>query len=203
VTVDLVVFAWMDRTLRTLLIKRKHDPFAGKWAIPGGFIEMDEPVEAAARRELREETGLHITGMVEPIGFFARPGRDPRDRTITLAHAAVLPPGKHEIKGGDDAAAAEWVDLTSVTGLAFDHDEILGVAREWLRPSVVNGSLAREMLPPTFSRVEVRALLRQVGCSPRQARSWLEQRLRKGVLIAPDTSSGQLRFVEPATSEPA
>ena len=90
---------FFDEALRVLLIRRGHDPFAGKWAIPGGFLEMDEPVEAGARRELKEETGLEIPGPIEPIGFFGEPGRDPRGRTITLAHAAVAPPGGHTDQG--------------------------------------------------------------------------------------------------------
>ncbi len=96
VTVDLIVFSLVEQSLQVLLVRRGREPFAGKWAIPGGFLEMDEPAEAGARRELREETGLEIAGPVEPIGFFARPDRDPRGRTITLAYAAVVRPGEHE-----------------------------------------------------------------------------------------------------------
>jgi 8-oxo-dGTP diphosphatase len=191
-----VVFAWIDRMLRTLLIKRRHDPFAGKWAIPGGFMEMDEPVEQAARRELREETGLDVSGTIDAIGFFGNPGRDPRDRTITLAHAAVVAAGHHRIKGGDDATAAEWVELASARELAFDHDEILGVAREWLRRGVLEGSLARQMLPSTFSREEAQAFLDQIGCSRQRARAWIEQRLKKGRIAVIDTTGSRLRFTE-------
>ena len=81
VTVNLAVFSLVEQSLRVLLIRRGREPFAGKWAIPGGFLEIDEPAEAR-RRELRKETGLEIAGPVEPIGFFAKPGRDPRGRTV-------------------------------------------------------------------------------------------------------------------------
>src|SRR5262245_50385266 len=84
VTVDLVLFAWDASDLRVLLIRRKHDPFAGHWAFPGGFLDIDESVEHAVRRELWEETGLDFTGGVTEIGVYADPGRDPRGRTISV-----------------------------------------------------------------------------------------------------------------------
>src|SRR4051794_19316530 len=90
VTVDLVVFSLSGDELRVLLIRRKADPFAGRWALPGGFLEMDEPIADGARRELREETGLEAAGPLALIGVFGDPGRDPRGRTISLAHATVV-----------------------------------------------------------------------------------------------------------------
>ena len=99
VTVDLVVFALVDGELRVLLIRRKHDPFAGRWAIPGGFLEIDEPIEAAARRELREETGLDVDAPITPIGVFgarARPAR-PDDQPGPCDGGARAPgPGPRE-----------------------------------------------------------------------------------------------------------
>src|SRR5437763_14741310 len=89
-TVDMVVFALDGDALRVLMIRRKRDPFAGTWALPGGFVDIDEPIEHAARRELEEETGLGRISLVAPIGVFGAPGRDPRGRTISVAHAAVV-----------------------------------------------------------------------------------------------------------------
>lgn len=134
VTVDLVVFAAGRGGTRVLLIRRKGKPYAGRWAIPGGFVNMGEPFEAAARRELKEETGLDHAGPVAFIGVFGRPGRDPRGRTISVAHATVLRPPLPPIEGGDDAAEADWValDEAMATRLAFDHNEILAAARAWL-----------------------------------------------------------------------
>ncbi|WP_165228860.1 NUDIX domain-containing protein [Aquisphaera insulae] len=136
VTVDLVVFTRIDGAEHVLLIRRRRDPFAGSWAIPGGYLEMDEAPEAGARRELREETGLIIPGPVEPIGFFGEPDRDPRGRTITLAFAAILAGTDHRIEGGDDAAEAAWQPLDGHFALAFDHAKILGAARDWLARQV-------------------------------------------------------------------
>lgn len=132
VTVDLVVFAVERGSTRVLLIRRKGKPFAGRWAIPGGFLNMGEEFDVAARRELKEETGLDAAGPIAFIGVFGRPRRDPRGRTISVAHATVLRPPLPSIAGGDDAAEAAWVDLDAAVGLAFDHDAILAAARAWL-----------------------------------------------------------------------
>jgi 8-oxo-dGTP diphosphatase len=133
VTVDLVVLAASGDHPQVLLIRRKHEPFAGKWAIPGGFLEIDEPLEIGARRELREETGLEIPGPIEQIGVFASPGRDPRGRTISIAYAGIASPDREAVKGGDDADLAEWHDALHPPELAFDHAEILAAALDWQR----------------------------------------------------------------------
>jgi 8-oxo-dGTP diphosphatase len=133
VTVDLVVFTTIDARPRVLLIRRKHDPFAGKWAVPGGFLEIEEPFEEGARRELKEETGLELSGPIEQIGVFGKPGRDPRGRTISIAYAGLADPDKTTIQGGDDAESAEWHDPFHPPELAFDHAEILAAGLDWYR----------------------------------------------------------------------
>jgi len=174
VTTDLVVFAWVDHALQTLLIRRKSPPFEGAWAIPGGFLDMEEEAEAGARRELEEETGLVVPGAVEPLGFFATPGRDPRGRTITLAHVAMLPAGEHPIRGGDDAAEAVWRPLADARPLAFDHDAILAKARGWLRRKVAERSPeAVALLPRPLDAADVRRLLRALDLPARRAASWI------------------------------
>ena len=182
VTVDLAVFSLVEQSLRVLLIRRGREPFAGKWAIPGGFLEMDEPAEAGARRELREETGLEIDGPVEPIGFFAKPGRDPRGRTITLAHAAVVRPGEHKTQGGDDATAAAWIKTGDSIDLAFDHAEILNQALAWLRRGVIDRTLtlALQLLPRSFRVEDVHALFQELGLTRRQAAIWLRRMVQSG-----------------------
>jgi 8-oxo-dGTP diphosphatase len=106
-----------------LLVQRKNDPFRGRWAVPGGFVDLEERLEAAARRELEEETG--INGI--PLRFFGaygEPGRDPRGRTITFIYWTRLPE-KPEAKAADDAADCRWFDLDHLPELAFDHNQIL------------------------------------------------------------------------------
>jgi 8-oxo-dGTP diphosphatase len=128
VTVDLVVLT-RESEPRVLLIRRKHEPFASRWALPGGFLEMEETLEAAARRELREETGLEVDA-IEQLHTFGDPGRDPRGRTISVVYYAFLPRPADSLQAGDDAAEAGWHALDRLPELAFDHDRILAMARQ-------------------------------------------------------------------------
>jgi 8-oxo-dGTP diphosphatase len=131
VTVDIVLVS-REKDPRVLLIRRKHEPFAGKWAIPGGFVDIDEPLEAAARRELAEETGLHIPKL-EQLHTFGDPGRDPRGRIISVVYLARVNPTKLKPKAADDAAEAGWHRLLRPPTLAFDHAQILACARRRLK----------------------------------------------------------------------
>ncbi len=126
-TVDCVAF---DAKGRVLLIRRKHSPFAGCYALPGGFVDLGETVEDACRRELLEETGL-AAGKVTLIGVYSEPGRDPRGPTVSLAYLAEV---EGQPMAGDDAAAAEWVADWEGQELAFDHRRILQAAsKRWRR----------------------------------------------------------------------
>ena len=122
------------RTREILLVRRANEPFKGSWAIPGGFVEMDEDVPDAASRELREETGLEISpeDLVE-VGVFGRPGRDPRGRTISVVYANVVSPDHSEATAGDDAADAKWFDSRALPELAFDHADVIPAALARLR----------------------------------------------------------------------
>jgi 8-oxo-dGTP diphosphatase len=132
VTVDVVILSAEDRP-RVLLIRRKHDPFVGQWAIPGGFVDMDEALEDAARRELLEETGVRAASL-EQLGTFGEPDRDPRGRTISVVYIARVDANKVKPQANDDAAEVGWHRLSRPPAdLAFDHDEILACARRWLR----------------------------------------------------------------------
>lgn len=144
VTVDIVLFTLHHGRLMTLLIRRKHDPYAGRWAFPGGFVDMDEDLVDAARRELAEETGIADVAL-EQLHAFGAPGRDPRTRVITVVYTAFLDPEQAQAlhpRGGDDAAEARWWDVCKPPPLAFDHDQILNYALERLRAQLAAGKLA-------------------------------------------------------------
>jgi 8-oxo-dGTP diphosphatase len=129
VTADCVVLKTDETTggLSVLLIQRAKEPFAGRWALPGGFVNKDEPLSSAARRELREETGLRVTKLKQ-IGAFGDPGRDPRGWTVSVVYVAELPTGKHRIKAADDAKTVNWFPVSALPRLAFDHAKILKLA---------------------------------------------------------------------------
>jgi len=123
VTVDAVVFAGADRKSKVALIRRKHDPFAGSWALPGGFVDMEESLMGAAIRELHEETGLSGISLKQ-LHAFGAPGRDPRGRSISVAYWGRIP-SPMPLHAADDAAEADWFPVSSLPSLAFDHDEII------------------------------------------------------------------------------
>jgi 8-oxo-dGTP diphosphatase len=130
VTVDLVVVS-RDADPQVLLIRRKDEPFAGKWAIPGGFVNIDEALETAARRELREETCIEVAD-VEQLHTFGDPDRDPRGRIISVVYLTQVEADQVQPRAADDAAEVAWHSLRKPPPLAFDHEQILARARQHL-----------------------------------------------------------------------
>ena len=132
VTVDTILFSQLDGTLHVLLVRRGRWPFEGYWAIPGGFVEIDESLEDAARRELHEETGL-VGVDLQQLHAFGDPDRDPRTRVITISYYAyVTEEQARGIQAGDDAAEVRWWPLSDLPLLAFDHAHILEFAVQQL-----------------------------------------------------------------------
>jgi 8-oxo-dGTP diphosphatase len=152
---------------------------------------MDESVEAGARRELKEETGFEASGPVAFIGAYGEPGRDPRGRTISLAHASVIRGIAPDVAGGDDAAEAAWRLAKQGRNLAFDHDAILAKALEWVAQGVRKENLGLHLLPEEFDEAEVKAMFRALFHSTGGASPWL-RRMEKAGLIEPRTGSGKL-----------
>ena len=125
-TVDAVVFRKNARKMEVLLIQRKNPPFQGGWALPGGFVDMDETLETAVHRELFEETGLKNI-VLKQMHAFSTLGRDPRGHNISVVFWGILE-NDQTAKAGDDAQHAEWFDLKNLPTLAFDHDEVIKFA---------------------------------------------------------------------------
>lgn len=155
VTTDCVIFGFDGTKLRVLLIERGIEPYKGRWALPGGFLQMDESAEEGALRELKEETGLD-GGYIRQFHTFTAPNRDPRERVITIAYYALV--RMQAVKGGDDAAAAHWFPLDDVPQLAFDHDRILRKAEQTLRQQIHFEPIGFELLPEKFTMLELQNL---------------------------------------------
>ena len=150
VTVDCVVFGLDDEDLKVLLIQRDLPPYDGRWALPGGFVEADESLEEAARRELQEETGIDIV-YLEQLYTYGAVDRDPRDRIITVAYYALVKLHDHRVQAATDARDAAWFSIEDLPRLAFDHDQILQQAHERLRGKVRYQPIGFELLPAKFT----------------------------------------------------
>jgi 8-oxo-dGTP diphosphatase len=131
-TVDCVVFGLDGEDLHVLLIRRAGEPFAGMWALPGGFVDMDETLEQAALRELREETGLERVS-IEQLHTFGAIDRDPRGRTVSVVYFALVKKADYKPKADTDASAAAWHPVSKLPPLAFDHDDIIATALRRIR----------------------------------------------------------------------
>jgi 8-oxo-dGTP diphosphatase len=167
VTVDVAAFSIIDAELRVLLVRRGEHPFKGTWALPGGFLrvgdahkDQGEDLDAAAARELHEETALGIGDVyLEQLGAFGRAGRDPRMRVITVAYYALIRPDLVPLaKAGGDAAATDWIAVASLrpARLAFDHYEITQRAVARIAERVDSSSIAASLVPKTFTIPELR-----------------------------------------------
>jgi 8-oxo-dGTP diphosphatase len=154
VTVDLSIFTLRRNQLQVLLVKRRHWPFEGMWAMPGGFVRMDESLEEAARRELEEETGVRDV-YLEQLYTFGDPGRDPRTRVITVAYFALISSDHLKLRAAADAADADWFSATDPPPLAFDHAHILSYAVTRLRYKLEYSAVGFQLLPAEFTLTEL------------------------------------------------
>ena len=155
VTTDCVIFGYANSKLQVLLIERGIEPYKGEWALPGGFLRLDESAIQGALRELCEETGLK-GAFIRQFHTFSDPNRDPRERVISIAYYALV--RICEVKGGDDAASAQWFPINEVPHLAFDHNRILRMALAELRKEIYFNSVGFELLPEKFTMSELQKL---------------------------------------------
>ncbi len=162
VTVDVVIFSLIERELNVLLVKRKHWPYEEHWAIPGGFINMDESLEEAARRELDEETGVRDI-YLEQLFTFGTPGRDPRTRVISVAYVAIIRADRQILRNSEETTEVRWFPIKTLPAkLAFDHEAILATALTRVRSKLEYTTLAFELLPEVFSILELKHIYEQI-----------------------------------------
>ena len=188
VTVDVVVFTVSGGRLAVVLVRRNEWPHAGKWAIPGGFVNIDESLKRAAWRELKEETGLNA-GYLEQLGAFGRPDRDPRERVITVVYIALVVAEKLRLEAGSDAADARLFFVDDLPELAFDHARIMGHAVERLQDRLDMEAVARRLMPASFTLTELQRACEAILSEPIDKRNF-RKKLKALDLLEP---TGQLR----------
>lgn len=170
------------RDLTVLLIQRDLDPYAGAWALPGGFVRIDEDLEVAARRELEEETGLRDL-YLEQLAAFGAPDRDPRERVITVAYLAIVNLFDHPVAAATDARSARWFALDELPRLAFDHEQILEAALGRLRAMVREEPIVFEFLPAEFTLRQVQSLYEAILGEPLDKRNFRKKLQATGLIV--------------------
>ncbi len=195
VAVDMVIIAMGEGGLELLLIKRGEPPHRGRWALPGGFVrvrddgDQGEDLDAAAARELREETGLALRDVyLQQLRAFGRPGRDPRGRVISIAYFALVPGDRLVVRSGSDAADARWVGLERVGRLAFDHNEIVAFAVAELERRVqYDPRVAASLVPAAFTKGELRRVVEVLSGAAQDASNFnkrFARMLEDGLVVA-------------------
>jgi 8-oxo-dGTP diphosphatase len=180
-TVDCVVFGLDDEDLKVLLIQRDIPPFEGRWALPGGFVRVEESLEDAAKRELAEETGIRNV-FLEQLYTFGDVNRDPRERVVTVAYYALVNLQGHAIQATTDARSAAWFALDDTPALAFDHNRILQTGYERLKGKVRYQPIGFELLPPKFTLRQLQHLYEKVLDRELDKRNFRKKILGMGLL---------------------
>jgi len=181
-TVDCVVFGFDEGELKVLLIQRALEPFKGRWALPGGFVRVEETLDEAARRELEEEAGLKNV-FLEQLFTFGEVRRDPRERVVSVAHYALVKLSDHRAKAATDAANAEWFPVSKVPRLAFDHTDILAAALARLKGKVRYQPIGFELLPLKFTLSDLQHLYEAVLGADLDKRNFRKKVLGLGLLV--------------------
>ena len=167
--------------MKVLLIERDLGPFAGEWALPGGFVQVDETLEEAARRELGEETGITDV-FLEQLYTFGAVERDPRERVVTVAYYALINLEGHTIRANSDARRAGWFSVREAPRLAFDHDEILAMALERLKGKIRYQPIGFELLPKKFTLSQLQSLYEMILGKSLDMRNFRKKILNMNIL---------------------
>jgi 8-oxo-dGTP diphosphatase len=181
-TVDCIIFGLDESSkLKVLLIQRANDPFINHWALPGGFVDMDEDLEAAALRELKEETGV-TNVFIEQLFTFGAPDRDPRGRVVSVTYYALVNLKQHQIIADSDAKDVKWFDINQLPALAFDHNKIMSSAITRLRGKVRYQPIGFELLPEAFTLTELQNLYETILDKPLNKRNFRTKIVKMGIL---------------------
>ncbi len=178
VATDIVLFTIREGALSVLLIERGEHPFKGSWALPGGFLRMDESPEQCALRELEEETGVEVS-YLEQLYSFGAVRRDPRYRVLSIAHFALTPWQDHSLKAATDAADARWFDCHNLPKLAFDHSDIVGLAMQRLAAKLNYSTIALPLLPKEFTLGALQQVYEIISGKPIDKRNFRKQILAR------------------------
>ena len=180
-TADCVVFGFDGKQLQVLLIERGLEPYKGSWALPGGFMKIDETVKQCALRELKEETGVEDI-YLEQFHVFSAVGRDPRERVVTVAFLALVRKSDFRLIAGDDAAGASWFELGKLPPLAFDHHDIIDMARKRLPELMRTKPIGFKLLDEKFSMNELQRLYEAVNGTTYDRRNFARKMSSTGLL---------------------
>ena len=183
-TVDCVIFGCVETeaALKVLLIRRKLPPYKGVWALPGGFVHIEESIDDAARRELHEETGVKDI-FLEQLYTFGALQRDPRERVVSVAYYALVNLQQHALQAATDASEAQWFELADTPRLGFDHKEILNCAIARLRSKIRYEPIGFELLPKTFTLSQLQRLYEQILERQLDKRNFRKKLLKMDLLI--------------------
>lgn len=175
VTTDIVIFTIRDQCLNLLLVKRKGLPEDGKWALPGGYINLDQDLETCALRELKQETGIKVS-YLEQLYTFGEPKRDPRQRVISVAYYALIAADKLNLKVTKNGEQVAWFPLDQCPVLAFDHDEITSIARQRLAAKLDYSTIGFQFMPEEFTLSELQSVYEIISnavLDKRNFRKWI------------------------------
>lgn len=194
VTVDILAFAVHEGGLEILLVKRKYDPFKSSWALPGGFItDKDETLDAAAQRELVEETNVSNV-YLEQLYSFGDQGRDPRGRVVTVSYLALLREEELEIKASSDASGVAWWPVKELPALAFDHAEIIAYGLKRLKYKIEYTPAAFSLLPTKFTLRDLQIVYEAILGHEIDNRNFRKKFLGAGILRQLDETSQETSF---------
>lgn len=200
-TADCVIFGFDGESLKVLLVERGIEPFKGLWALPGGFVNIDETVEHAAARELREETGLTNVFM-QQFRVFSKVDRDPRERVVTVAFIALVRPSAFVPIAGDDAANALWFDERHLPPMAFDHCDIIEAAREFLSEKLRTQPVAFQLLDKMFTLSELQRIYEVINRTSYDRRNFQRKALQSGLITEASPSGSECRASAPGRTAP-